>query len=114
MDLEKEDIYSEPTVEGGPKVAELPEDHMDSKRLIEVLDINPELPASERKEIQDVIVRNQRAFGLEDCLRHLDQTITIPLKPDVKEVSLPPFHASPTNQEVIDKQNGQMDPIRHY
>jgi hypothetical protein len=35
--LEKEDIYSEPPVEGGPKVAELPEDRVDSERLIEVL-----------------------------------------------------------------------------
>jgi hypothetical protein len=59
VDLEKEDIYSEPPVEGGPKVAELPEDCMDSERLIEVLNINPELPASKRKEIQDVIVKNQ-------------------------------------------------------
>ena len=59
IDSEKEDIYSEPPVEGGPKVAELPEDRVDSERLIEVLNINPELPASKRKEIQDVIVKNQ-------------------------------------------------------
>ena len=97
VDLEKEDIYSEPPMEGGPKVAELSEDRVDSERLIEVLDINPELPADKRKEIQEVIVRNQRAFGLDDRLGHLDQTIKIPLKLDAKEVSLPPFHASPTN-----------------
>ena len=77
---------------------------MDSERLIEVLNINPELLASKRKKIQDVIIKNQRAFGLDNCLRDLDQTITIPLKPDGKEVSLPPFHASPTNREVINKQ----------
>ena len=58
MDLEKEDICSEPTLEDGPKVAELPKDPVDSKRLIEVLNINPELLASKRKEIQDVIVKN--------------------------------------------------------
>src|ERR1700729_3335214 len=90
--------------EGGPKVAELPEDHMDSEGLIEVLDINPELLASKRKEIQDVIIKNQQALGLDNSLRHLDQTIKIPLKPDAKEISLPLFHASPTNQEVINKQ----------
>ena len=78
---------------------------MDSKRLIEVLDINPELPADKRKEIQDVIVKNQRAFGLDDRLGHLDQTIKIPLKlDDAKEVSLPLFYASLMNREVIDKQ----------
>src|SRR6202453_4088320 len=104
VDLEKEDIYSGPPVEGGPKVAELSEDRVDSERLIEVLDVNPELPADKRKEIQEVIVRNQRAFGLDDHLGHLNQTIKIPLKPDAKEVSLPPFHASPMNREVIDKQ----------
>jgi hypothetical protein len=62
VDLEKEDLYSEPPLEGGPKVAELPEDPVDSERLIKALDINPELPASKRKEIQDVIVRNQQAL----------------------------------------------------
>ena len=51
IDLEKEDVYSEAPVEGGPKVAELSEDLVDSKRLIKALDINPELPAVERDRI---------------------------------------------------------------
>jgi hypothetical protein len=51
IDLEKEDIYSEAPMEGGPKVAELSEDLVDSKRLIEALDINPELLAVERDRI---------------------------------------------------------------
>ena len=104
IDLEKEDVYSEAPVEGGPKVAELSEDLVDSKRLIEVLDINPELPAVERDRIQEVIVKNHRAFGLDDRLGHLDHAIHIPLEPGAKEISLPPFHASPANREVIDKQ----------
>ena len=103
MELEEEDIYSEPPLEGGPKNAELPEDLIDSEWLIEVLNINPELPASERKELQDVITKNHQAFGLDDRLRHLDQPIQIPLKTGVKEISLPPFHASPANWEVIGK-----------
>ena len=44
----------------------------------------------------------------EDCLDnrlgHLGHAIHIPLKPRAKEISLPPFHASPANQEVINKQ----------
>ena len=44
-------------MEGGPKVAELSEDLVDSKRLIEVLDIDPELPAVERDRIQEVIIK---------------------------------------------------------
>ena len=58
IDLEKEDVYFEAPVEGGPKVAELSEDLVDSKRLLEVLNINPELPAVERDRIQEVIVKN--------------------------------------------------------
>ena len=104
IDLEKEDVYSEAPVEGGPKVTELLEDLVDSKRLIEALDINPELLAVERDRIQEVIVKNHLPFGLDDRLGHLDHAIHIPLKPRVKKISLPPFHASPTNQEVINKQ----------
>ena len=44
IDLEKEDVYSKALV--------------DSKRLIEVLDINPELLAVERDRIQEVIITN--------------------------------------------------------
>jgi hypothetical protein len=58
VELEEEDIYSELPLEGGPKTTELPEDLIDSEWLIEVLDINPELPASKRKEHQDVITKN--------------------------------------------------------
>ncbi len=84
VELEKEDIYSESPLEGGPKTAELPEDPVDSKRLIEALDINPELPACERKEIQDVITKNYRAFGLDDRLGHLEVAVQVPLKPEAK------------------------------
>ena len=42
---------------------------------------------------------------MDDRLGHLlEHAIHIPLKPGVKEISLPPFHASPANREVIDKQ----------
>ena len=95
IDLEKEDIYSEALMEGGPKVAELSEDMIDCKRLIEALNINPELLAVEKERIQDVIVKNHWAFGLDDHLGHPDHAI---------QISLLPFHASPTNREVIDKQ----------
>ena len=84
-------------MEGGPKVVKLLEDLVDSKRLIETLNINPELLAVERDRIQEVIVKNHRAFSLDDCLGHLVHTIHIPLKPRAKEISLPPFHASPAN-----------------
>ena len=104
IDLEKEDIYSETPMEGGPKVAELSEDLANSKRLIKALDINPELPAVEWDRIQEVIIKNHWAFSLDDRLGHLDHAIHIPLKPGPKKISLPPFHSSPANREVINKQ----------
>ena len=58
VDLEKGDVYSEAPVEGGPKVTELLEDLVHSKRLIEALNINPEIPAIERDGIQEVIIKN--------------------------------------------------------
>ena len=45
-------------MEGGPKVTKLLQDLVDSKRLIEALDIIPELLAVERDRIQEVIVKN--------------------------------------------------------
>ena len=44
-------------------------------------------------------------FG--DHLGHLDHPIHIPLKPGAKEISLPPFHTSHANQEVINKQTDE-------
>ena len=37
---------------------QISEDLVDSKRLIVVLNINPELPAVERDRIQEVIIKN--------------------------------------------------------
>ena len=100
----EEDVLSEPPVTGGPKTAEVAEDTIPSHRLLEELDINPELSPEKRKRIQDVIMRNEMAFGLDDRLGHLDARVQIPLKPGAKEISLPPFATSPANREVMDKQ----------
>jgi hypothetical protein len=88
-------------LEGDPKVAELSEDFV---RLIEELDINLKLLDNQMKKLQDVIVKNQKAFGLDDCLRHCDVKVQIPLKLEANEVYLPPFHTSLANWEVINKQ----------
>ena len=102
--LSEEDPLSEPPLEGGPKTAEFNEDSVVSARLITELDINQELSSEQKKGIRDVVLRNQRAFGLDDKLGHLDVKVPIPLKPGSKEVSLPPFHASPASREIIDTQ----------
>jgi hypothetical protein len=93
----EEYLLSKPPLEGGPKAAELPEDFVDSKRLIGELNINSELPDIQRGKLQNVIVKNQRAFGLDNRLGHLDVKVQIPLKPEAKEVSLLLFHTSPAN-----------------
>jgi hypothetical protein len=49
-------------LEGGLKVAELSEDFVDNKMLIEALNINPELPDIQKKKLQDIIIKNQKAF----------------------------------------------------
>lgn len=102
--FKEEDALAEPPIEGGPKTAEGPEDTIPSSRLLEELDINPEISADKKRRLQEVIARNELAFGLDDRLGHLDAKVQIPLKPGAKEISLPPFGTSPANREVIDKQ----------
>ncbi|KZP30012.1 hypothetical protein FIBSPDRAFT_712776, partial [Athelia psychrophila] len=97
-----EDALAEPPVEGGPKTAKVEEDSVDSATLFNSLDINPDLPPEKRKNIEEVIWNNQRAFGLDDCLGELTNfKVQIPLYPGTKEVSLPPFPSSPAKREVI-------------
>ncbi|KZP04507.1 hypothetical protein FIBSPDRAFT_692972, partial [Athelia psychrophila] len=97
-----EDVLAEPPVEGGPKTAEVSEDSVDSAKMFEALDINPDLPPEKRKKIEEVIWANQRAFGLNDRLGELtDFKVKIPLYPGAKEVSLPPFPSSPAKREAI-------------
>lgn len=101
---EEEDPLSEPPLEGGPKIFETPDDPVDSSRLLEELDINKELSPENRRRIEKVVVKNKLAFGLDDRLGHLNANIQIPLKPEAKEVSLPPFPGSPASRQVIDDQ----------
>ena len=62
IDLKKEDVFSEAPMECGPKDAKLSEDLVDSRRLIEALEIIPELLAVKKDRIQEVIVKNHQAF----------------------------------------------------
>lgn len=60
-----EDALPEPPLVGGPKVAEVAEDNVDSATVLRELDINPELPPDKKKQIEQVIMDNQQAFGLD-------------------------------------------------
>jgi len=99
----KKDPLAEPPLEGGPKIYEVGEESVSSTRLLEELDINLELP-QKRRQLEQVLTSNELTFGLDDRLGHLDARVQIPLVPNTKPISLPPFPTSPVKWEIMDKQ----------
>ena len=99
-----EELSSEPPVEGGPKTAETPEEAISTDRLFEEVDISPNLDPTQRDQLQKLLERHREAFGLEGRLGHYAEEVEIPVIPNTKPISIPPYHASPANKEVIDKQ----------
>ena len=99
-----EELSSEPPVEGGPKTAETPEEAISTDRLFEEVDISPNLDPAQRDQLQKLLERHREAFGLEGRLGHYAEEVEIPVIPNTKPISIPPYHASPANKEVIDKQ----------
>ena len=100
----EEDPLAEELLEGGPKIYEVGEETVNSNRLVEELDINPELPPIKRQQLEQILKYNQISFGLDNRLGNLDAKVQIPLNPGAKPISLPPFPSSPAKREVIDKQ----------
>ena len=99
-----EDPLSEPPVEGGPKTAEVPEESVPEDRLLQELDISTNLSQEQILAIQRILVKHKEVFGLDSRLGNYAEEVKISLVPDTKPISIPPFYASPANQEVIDKQ----------
>ncbi|CEL57226.1 Transposon Ty3-I Gag-Pol polyprotein OS=Saccharomyces cerevisiae (strain ATCC 204508 / S288c) GN=TY3B-I PE=3 SV=2 [Rhizoctonia solani AG-1 IB] len=92
-------------VEGGPKISELPDpDPIPSERLLDELHFSEALKADQRKVLEDIVLQHKNAFGLDGRLGSYDAKIEIELRPGTKEISLPPYHASPEKREAIDKQ----------
>ncbi|KAJ3743021.1 hypothetical protein DFH05DRAFT_1400596, partial [Lentinula detonsa] len=96
--------YGEPPVEGGPKTAEVVEDFTPSNKLLEEIDICKELSADQVKTLQQILVRNKEAFGLDGRLGNYSEEVEIPMLPNAKPIALPPIPLSPANREVVDKQ----------
>ncbi|THU99643.1 hypothetical protein K435DRAFT_658571, partial [Dendrothele bispora CBS 962.96] len=94
---------SEP-LEGGPKTGEVAVEEARSTQLLSEVSISPDLTKIQRHRLEDVIIANSAAFGLDGRLGHYDEKVEITLKPNSQPVSLPPFPASPANREVIDNQ----------
>ena len=103
-DYSSDELLAEPPLEGGPKTAEMPEDSTSSAPFLQEIDISPHLNDIQTNRLQEVLKRHEDAFGLEGRLGHYLEEVDIPLLPDTKPISIPPFQASPANREVIDKQ----------
>ncbi|KAJ3718138.1 hypothetical protein DFJ43DRAFT_1005892, partial [Lentinula guzmanii] len=93
--------YGEPPVEGGPKTAEVVEDLVSSKRLLEEVDICKELSADQVDALQQILIRNEEAFGLDGRLGNYPEEVEIPMLPNAKPIALPPIPLSPVNREVV-------------
>ncbi|PBK88559.1 hypothetical protein ARMGADRAFT_901106, partial [Armillaria gallica] len=98
---ESDDPASQPPVEGGPKTAEVPDDPIMAAKLLDKLDLSSSLTDNQRCLLQKVILENQHAFGLDNCLGNNDARVEVRLKTDAQPVSLPPFPASPANRAVM-------------
>lgn len=101
---EPDDPASTEPLEGGPKTSETPTDPIPATQLLAEVNISKDLSATQRQQLEAVILRNQGAFGLDGRLGNFEERIDIPLKPGAVPVSLPPFPVSPAKREVIDKQ----------
>ena len=102
--MEEDDPLAENPIEGGPKTSLCTEDDVDSSRLLEAVDISPDLTAQQRIQIANLISKHASAFGLDRKLSNYPGKVEVEMKTGTTPISLPPFHASAANREVIDKQ----------
>lgn len=100
-----EEVEAQAEIVGGPKTAEVPEgDPLQDKTLLETVDLPPHLTPEQRSKLEHVILKHEKAFGLNGRLGTHHAQVTIPLREGAKEVSLPPYTTSPAKREAIDKQ----------
>ena len=92
-------------VDGGPKTSELPDyEHLPKERLLEEVKFAETLTKEQRILIEQVVLKNYQAFGLDGRLGNYPANVEINLREGTKEISLAPYTASPAKREVIDKQ----------
>ena len=89
----------------GPKMAELPPgEPIKPEVLEEALDINTTLSSQQQALVKEVIRRRSKAFATKGNVGQHTLRVCIDLQPNIKPISLPPYHASPTKRDVIDAQ----------
>jgi hypothetical protein len=72
--------------------------------LEDVIDISKDLEQSQIVELKKVIKQNSEAFALDGKLGRFEEEVDIPMKGEVKPISIPPFPMSPANRATIDTQ----------
>lgn len=103
-DYSSGELLVEPPVEGAPKTAEVPEESVPTAQLLKEVDISPNLTRIQTEQLQEILKQHEQVFGLEGRLGHYAEEVEIPLLPNTKPISIPPFQVSPASREVIDKQ----------
>ena len=99
-----EDPASTTGSEGGPKTAELPPEDIPEEDLLKEVGFSEHLTEEQRARLQEAVSKHKMAFSLNGRLGHYDAKVEIPMKEEVKPISLPPYPSSPANREVMDKQ----------
>lgn len=101
-DLAHEKVAS---VEGGPKTAETPDSQpVPSSKLLDEVHFNPQLTLQQKEALATIVLKRNKAFGLDGRLGEYPSHVEIKLKPGSEPVSMKPYNASPLKREIIDKQ----------
>ena len=114
-----EDPLAEDPLEGGPKGSETPPDLVKTGELLKAVNISKDLTVDQAKALHKLLLTNHLAFGLDGRLGSHPGELEIKLRPESKEISLPPFgSSSPAKREVMDEQidtwlnNGVISPSK--
>ncbi|KAF9001219.1 hypothetical protein BDZ89DRAFT_919635, partial [Hymenopellis radicata] len=98
---EPDDPSAQEPVEGGPKTAETEPEPTSSQEFLTAVDVSANLDPEQRRQLEQVLLRNKDTFGLDGRLGNHDAQVEIRMKPGAEPISLPPFSASPLNREVM-------------
>ncbi|KIY62092.1 hypothetical protein CYLTODRAFT_336466, partial [Cylindrobasidium torrendii FP15055 ss-10] len=68
------------------------------------LNFGPDVPPLIRPQLEQVLRKNERAFGVGNRLGEADVRVQLDLMDGARPVALPMYQASPAKREVIEKQ----------
>jgi hypothetical protein len=99
------EVEAQPEVDGGPKTSETPDiTVINSSQLLNEIDFNEALGNEELEALKRIILKHEKAFGLDGRLGHYEAKVQINLKEGAEPVTMRPYVASPMKREIIDKQ----------